>query len=74
MKAFPSEERKATPFSDDLITVKHTGMNLRDYFAAQILPSILSYYGGGTWTENMFQQYAKMAYLQADAMMKVREQ
>ncbi len=49
------------------------GMTLRDYFAAQAVPSILDEYYAGNATEwPSFEGVAAAAYLLADAMLKER--
>jgi len=63
---------------DNGVTVKyHTGMTLRDYFAAQALPRVIDY-----WMKPVPDTFdlpevsdaiAKEAYLMADAMLKARE-
>ena len=52
---------------------QHTkGMTLRDYFAAQAMQGIIQY---GPWSDEQdMRQIAVCAYLQADAMLKAREQ
>ena len=55
--AFPYDSQKSM----------QSGMTLRDYFAAQAMPVVLS--DAGT-----YEQDAASAYLYADAMMKAREQ
>jgi len=46
------------------------GMDLRDYFAAQMLASVFS---STAKTPPSLESVAKAAYAMADAMMKVRE-
>lgn len=45
----------------------HTGMTLRDYFAAAALQGLMAYYGG------FCDQDAKAAYSAADAMIRAKE-
>ena len=46
------------------------GMTLRDYFAAKALPTILA--AGGVIDAEYFFENAKLAYEQADEMLKAR--
>lgn len=69
MKAFPCKERCINPFTDDYITKEHTGMDLRDYFAAKVINGMIS--NGDCYNINLM---AKYAYEMADAMMKAREE
>ena len=62
--AFPCEEQIRCN-GEVCDTRKFTGMTLRDYFAAHAI-------NGVGWYENM-DNYAAMAYLLADAMLKARE-
>ena len=57
MKAFPKMNEKQPSYQ--------TGMDLRDWFAGQVLPTLI----GGAGMENI----TKAAYKWADAMMKARE-
>ena len=48
-----------------------TGMTLLDYFAAKAMQSMIKY---GPWGDYVdMEQIARLAYQQADAMMKARE-
>lgn len=67
MKAFPSEDSKWNEYADDYIKVRHTGMDLRDYFAAKALQGILS------CNYSVDEEPAILAYQYADEMMKARE-
>jgi len=58
---------KAFPY-DPQFNPQHNGMDLRDYFASQALPAIISTYKGED-TESA----SVTAYEYADAMMKARE-
>ena len=58
MKAFPSEAYGNAP--------PHTGMTLRDYFAAQALQGIVNQ------SDIFWAGAAKLAYQYADAMMEAR--
>jgi len=62
MKAFPRLEN----WGDE-----RNGMDLRDYFAAKAMPSIIPI---GVENSLNAEFVAKEAYLIADAMMKAREQ
>jgi hypothetical protein len=64
MKAFPSRE---SIYGSDVIGVKeNSGMDLRDYFAAQAMQKI-------TWKKGEEKEDAEDCYVIADAMMKARE-
>jgi hypothetical protein len=52
------------------ITPYYQGMTLRDYFAAKAMQGQLSRPSGGYLPE---EEIAKVAYMQADAMLKARE-
>jgi hypothetical protein len=70
MKAFPSRE---SIYGSDVIGVKeNSGMDLRDYFAGQIVAGLLA---DGGWGGDLsyFEDVAKGAYRMADAMMEARE-
>ena len=58
MKAFPSEAYGNAP--------PHTGMTLRDYFAAQALQGIVNQ------SDTFWAGAAQLAYQYADAMMEAR--
>ena len=65
MKAFPSPH-------DPKTGTMQLGMDLRDYFAAMAMQALLSSDG---WTEEAgFEATAHIAYKQADAMMKARDE
>ena len=64
MKAFPNKGWNGYE------TIINEGMDLRDYFAAKAMQSMMSA-GFWNWYEPM--QDAKKCYAQADAMIKVRE-
>jgi hypothetical protein len=74
MKAFPSlyvHFQKVDDLSDPrIIANTHTGMDLRDYFAAKAMQGLLANpdFGDGCPFE-----ITEWAYEQADAMMKMRE-
>lgn len=70
MKAFPSRE---SIYGSDVIGVKeNSGMDLRDYFAGQVIEGLLA---DGGWGGDLsyFEDVAEGAYRMADAMMKARE-
>ena len=47
------------------------GMTLRDYFAAKAMQAMIKY---GPWSDYVdMEQIARLAYQQANAMMKARE-
>lgn len=49
---------------------KHSGMSLRDYFAAKVLQGLLSSPRGDCLTTS--KDFAEHSYAMADAMLKVR--
>ena len=63
MKAFPN----GLVYGREL----DSGMELRDYFAAQAMPSLIKTLENHITTPN---DVAKLSYQYADAMMKAREQ
>jgi hypothetical protein len=63
LKAFPNG---IITNKDGLIVGGQQGMDLRDWFAGQVLPKLI----GGAGMEEI----AEAAYKWADAMMKAREQ
>jgi hypothetical protein len=70
MKAFPSTE---PIYRNDIVGVKESsGMDLRDYFAGQVIEGLLA---DGGWGGDLsyFEDVAEGAYRMADAMMKARE-
>jgi len=70
MKAFPSTE---PIYGNNVIGVKQsTGMELRDYFAGQVIEGLLAE-GGWGGDLSYFEDVAEGAYRMADAMMKSRE-
>ena len=66
MKAFP--QRVSTAYQYE---VEH-GMDLRDYFAAKVLP-ILSKLDVDNFPNLDYEDIAEISYKYADAMMKARE-
>lgn len=65
----PNDGGPAFPIvSDDLCA---TGMTLRDYFAAAALQGLLASSADTTGMSEI--NYAKASYIQADAMLAVRE-
>ena len=80
MKVFPSTE---PIYGNDVIGVKQSsGMDLRDYFAAQAMKHmglpLKGSRGDSCWNLNEMDEfpydgYANVAYKFADAMMKARE-
>ena len=72
--AFPSGLiEPSTP--EDVLQPVHTGMMLRDYFAAKAMQTLLGseYRSDQGLTEGWPKQLAHEAYLMADAMIKARE-
>ena len=63
--AFPGKTKKYMEGDDGFAT----GMTLRDYFAAQALPSLMSHYIG---TGSKSEVLARHAYQVADAMLAER--
>ena len=64
MQAYPFQHKDPTT---GLTTISE-GMDLRDYFAAKAMQSLLTY------EESTLQNDAEVAYAMADAMLKAREQ
>jgi len=61
----------AFPFIDSASPLEHSGMTLRDYFAAKAMQGIVSReVSDMKWINT----YATNAYKMADAMLKAREQ
>jgi hypothetical protein len=59
---------------DNGVTVKyHTGMTLRDYFAAKAMQNFLSTVGWNS-DQKWFDEISVGAYRMADAMLKAREE
>ena len=74
MKAFPYDEDvtvSSNKFGPITKRIQHTGMDLRDYFAAKAMYCLVS-----DWDdfEENIDEMAKRCYMAADAMMKAREQ
>ena len=57
--------------SEDYEAIRHIGMSLRDYFAAAALQGLLASSSVGDALAEP--DYAKAAYIQADAMLAERE-
>lgn len=73
-KAFPDPTRGVEQYSHDKEHyMLDQGMDLRDYFAAKAMQAILSgiNFGLYDWIKN--EEIAKLAYMQADAMMEERD-
>jgi hypothetical protein len=70
LKAFPCEQKQINPFTDNLMTVNHTGMDLRDYFAAKAM----QYWLSNPIDNRQIEKLCEGAYQIADAMMKARKQ
>ena len=68
MQAFPFIE----PTADDAVKTYHSGISLRDYFAAKAMQGILA---GTISPESVWSQddVAETAYNMADCMLKARE-
>ena len=70
MKAFPSTE---PIYRNDIVGVKESsGMDLRDYFASQIIAGFLAN-NKTDYYRNSGELMVKLAYEMADEMMKARE-
>ncbi len=70
MKAFPHEEWLDSTDPHVVNPIRHTGMDLRDYFAAKALQGQLA---RTPWKELVgLQDVAKLCYQWADAMMEAR--
>lgn len=66
--AFPAEED--TEYPSAVVTTKHQGMTLRDYFAAKAMQGLLLDDNGDFSDPNWM---AETAYAYADAMLKERQ-
>lgn len=71
MKAFPHMAKVHMLDGNSIIREEITsgGMDLRDYFAAKAMPSLVKTFENYVTTPN---DVAKLAYQYADAMMKAR--
>ena len=69
--AFPTTELSYNRLSGATVEVQKEGMSLRDYFAAQALPSIITLYEANALKDK--DHAARIAYSFADEMMKARE-
>ncbi len=68
--AFPSSNEVTL---NDWVSSGHSGMSLRDYFAAQAMQAAIT--GCATRAEvGLYSDWAGFAYEMADAMLKVREE
>lgn len=71
--AFPTKSYD----SDRMLWVEEEGMTLRDYFASEALPSIITDYCSNArvsgWDQDWKQYVAIEAYEIADAMLEARE-
>jgi hypothetical protein len=67
MKAFPNKEIIFNTLLERDVTRYHRGMDLRDYFAAQVLSKVME-----QWPSADFTGASEIAYEYADAMIKVR--
>ena len=73
MKAFPIVIDRATQIANDTnFAVQENGMDLRDYFAAKVLP-VLSKLDVDAFPNLDYVDIAELAYKYADAMMEVRK-
>jgi hypothetical protein len=69
MKAFPHEEWLDSIDPQVLNPIRHPGMDLRDYFAAQAMQGFLTQ----KYTDAPSVKIAEWAYEMADAMMEYRK-
>jgi hypothetical protein len=73
MESFMNDETggPAFPFIDSASPLEHSGMTLRDYFAAKAMQGLI-------WNKdldlNTREDLAELAYAYANVMLKVREQ
>jgi hypothetical protein len=65
---FPAEEWINSDDPSAVNPIRHQGMTLRDYFAAQV-----DYWNGDRMKAPTFNDIAQDAYALADAMLKARE-
>jgi len=72
MKAFPCKEIHISEVNGDFAIEEHKGMDLRDYFAAKAMQSILL--GIVTSSNDIDQDYiTSVSYDLANSMMEARE-
>ena len=65
------------PDDDNDVVPGHTGMSLRDYFAAAALPGIITgavMAGLGADDKHTYDTVAARAYAQADQMLRIRQE
>ena len=72
MKAFPHEEKVINPLTDNLMIIKHPGMDLIDYFAAKAMQGLLATI---PYENSCISDYeiAEQSYKIAAAMMEARK-
>ena len=69
MKAFPNQG-----YESESLSKKYNGMDLRDYFAARVMPVLIGFTEEfETVKFSSLEAVASVAYSYADAMMKQRE-
>jgi hypothetical protein len=72
--AFPAEEWINSDDPSAVNPIRHQGMTLRDYFAAQVAVGTMSdYWNGDRMKAPTFNDIAQDAYALADAMLKARQ-
>ena len=70
MKAYPNLQIVVSDMGNvRAVTQSDSGMDLRDYFAAQVLPKVIEH-----WPSASFLGASEIAYDYADAMMKARSE
>lgn len=69
--AFPRDELRQG--SDDRVYQQHDGMSLRDYFAGQALPGVITAIMSQECHRWQIKDFAHEAYALADAMLAARE-
>ena len=71
--AFPNHTLEPNPDGGQPRIIWQEGMTLRDYFAAKAM-QVFTAHVGWKVDQELFEEIAKGAYRQADAMLKARNQ
>lgn len=73
MSAHTKDGGPAFPSHGSMGEVSHEGMSLRDYFAAKAMVGLMTMCAGKAQDLGGADDCARLAYEQADAMLKARE-
>lgn len=73
MTAHPKDGGPAFPHTDSMDAATRLGMSLRDYFAAKAMVGLMTMCAGKAQDLGGADDCARLAYEQADAMLKARE-